>query len=91
MSNEYYKTTWEKSLTEFNRLKVENDTLAERIAQLTMDVSHLKVQNDRYREALENIATLGNIFEEKASAQVAREALNRDKAVPICPNKKGGK
>ena len=47
----------------------------ERIEQLVMDVSNLKVQNDKYREALENISTLGNMFDEKASAQVAREAL----------------
>jgi hypothetical protein len=34
-----------------------------------------KSENAKLREALESIATLGNIFEEKASAQVAREAL----------------
>ena len=56
-------------------LQTENGTYVERIMQLTMDVSRLKVQNDKYKEALEHIATLGNIFEEKASAQVAREAL----------------
>ena len=43
---------------------------------LKQEIDRLKAENARLREALENIATLGNIFEEKASAQVAREALN---------------
>jgi hypothetical protein len=36
-------------------LQTENGTYVERIMQLTMDVSRLKVQNDKYREALEHI------------------------------------
>ena len=45
------------------------------ISAMMEDIEDLKKQNARYREALENISTLGNMFDEKASAQVAREAL----------------
>lgn len=77
--SEYYKKTWEKELEKHRKMTLDFQSryqgALERIEQLTMDVSHLKVQNDKYREALENIANLGSIFEENASAQVAREAL----------------
>ena len=39
------------------------------------EFNRLKVETAKYREALENIFTLGNMFDEKASAQVASEAL----------------
>jgi len=37
--------------------------------------SKMKAENARLKEALKHIATLGHIYEEKASAKVAREAL----------------
>ena len=56
-----------------------------RIPRLTLQLTILDAEERGYkkaqaeiarlRETLEHIATLGNIFEEKASAQVAREAL----------------
>jgi predicted nuclease with TOPRIM domain len=39
------------------------------------EIKKLEAENARLKEALEHIATLGNMFEEKASAQVASEAL----------------
>lgn len=48
-------------------------------------IIELQAENARYRKALENIATLGSIFDENASAQVAREALRAD-----IPPEKGG-
>jgi hypothetical protein len=42
-------------------------------------IQKLEAENARLREALEHIATLGHIFEEKASAQVAREVLKGEK------------
>ena len=44
-------------------------------SDMEIENDRIKAENARYREALENISTLGNMFDEKASAQVAREAL----------------
>ena len=53
-----------------------SDKFDEHRAKVTLNyISQLNAENARLREALEHIATLGNIFEEKASAQVASEAL----------------
>jgi len=38
-------------------------------------IQKLEAENARLREMLEHIYTLGEIYEEKASAQVASEAL----------------
>lgn len=62
--SEYYKKTWEnnvsKQLEKQRKMILDFQSryqgALERIEQLTMDVSRLKVQNDKYREALEVVA-----------------------------------
>ncbi len=79
-----------KSISSLYDILVENNTKLRNekatLQQIVLDfqsryhgsleqIEELKAENARLREALESIATLGNIFEEKASAQVAREVL----------------
>jgi cell shape-determining protein MreC len=51
------------------------DALFELMTERSLEIEQLKAENARLREALEHIAKLGNLFEERASAQVASEAL----------------
>ena len=53
----------------------ENARLQKQVSGITSEWAKMCAYNVRLREALENIAKLGNMFEERASAQVAREAL----------------
>lgn len=68
--SEYYKKTWEnnvsKQLEKQRKMILDFQSryqgALERIEQLTMDVSRLKVRNDKYREALEFYADEQNWF-----------------------------
>jgi len=64
---------WTETCAENSRLKEESKH-AYHIG-VSHTIAEFAPKIDRLREALEHISTLGNMFEERASAQVAREAL----------------
>ena len=73
---EYYKTAWEKAVSERTKLR------DERIAVLEAEIEILEKQNAKYREALMWIAD-GNVapssikqtYIDEAYQEIAREAL----------------